>query len=246
MRSLFFWLTAVAALLVPATALPQSMSACRAKSELLKLGSDLPIARKAMAEHKHLRIVALGSSTTAGYGVSNPAYAYPMQLRIGLEKALPGIEIEVINRGIGGQDVEEMAARMRADMTPNPPSLVIWQTGTNAAMRHMPIDLFERRLRDGVKLGKSLGADFVLMSLQYAPAVVALPDEEVYERIMAGVATDVGAGLFRRYDIMRAWYDDGMPYAQFVQLDGLHLNDFGQKCIGKLLTLSILGALTGP
>ena len=246
MKIPFLWLAAVAAFLAPATALPQSMTACRAKPELLKIGSTLSVARKAMAERKHLRIIALGSSSTVGYGVSNPAYAYPMQLRIGLEKALPGIEIEVINRGMGGQDVEEMAARMRAEMMSNPPSLVIWQTGTNAAMRHMPLDLFERRLRDGIKLGQSLGADFVLMSLQYAPAVVALQDEEVYERVMAKVATEVGAGLFRRYDIMRGWYDDGMPYAQFVQLDGLHLNDFGQRCIGRLLTKSILGALTGP
>jgi hypothetical protein len=45
---------------------------------------------------------------------------------------------------------------------------------------------------------------------------------------------------------MRGWYDDGMPYAQFVQLDGLHLNDFGQKCIGRLLTRSIVDALKGP
>ena len=246
MRRSLLWLAAAAALLLPATASPQSMSACRAKPELLKIGSTLPISRKAMAERKHLRIIALGSSTTAGYGVSNPAYAYPMQLRIGLEKALPGIEIEVINRGIGGQDVEEMAARMRAEMMAHPPSLVIWQTGTNAAMRHMPLDRFEQRLRDGIKLGQSFGADFVLMSLQYAPAVVALQDEEVYERVMAKVATEVGAGLFRRYDIMRGWYDDGMPYAQFVQLDGLHLNDFGQRCIGRLLTKSILSALTGP
>lgn len=246
MRSLLLWLTVVTTILVPAAALPQSMTACRAKPELLKLGSTLPVARKAMAERKHLRIIALGSSSTVGYGVSNPAYAYPMQLRIGLEKALPGIEIEVINRGMGGQDVEEMAARMRVEMVSSPPSLVIWQTGTNAAMRHMPLDLFEQHLRGGIKLGQSLGADFVLMSLQYAPAVVALPDEQEYERVMARVATDVGAGLFRRYDIMRGWYDDGMPYAQFVQLDGLHLNDFGQKCIGKLLTQSILGALTGP
>lgn len=245
MRISFLWLATAALLLMPATASPQSMTACRAKPELLKLGSSLPIARKAIAERKHLRIVALGSST-AGYGVSNPAYAYPMQLRIGLEKALPGIEIEVINRSIGGQDVEEMSERMRADMMSNPPSLVIWQTGTNAAMRHMPLDLFEQRLRGGIKLGQSLGADFVLMSLQYAPAVVALPDEEEYERVMARVAMDVGAGLFRRYDIMRSWYDDGMPYAQFVQLDGLHLNDFGQRCIGRLLTKSILGALTDP
>lgn len=224
----------------------KSMTLCRAKPEVLALGTTLPISRKAIAERKLLRIIALGSSTTAGYGVSNQAYAYPTQLRIGLEKALPGIDIEVINRGIGGQDVEEMAARMRAEMEGNPPSLVIWQTGTNAAIRHMPLDKFDSLLRGGLKLGTSLGADFVLMNLQYVPAVVAAPDKEAYEKIMADAARDYSAGLFRRYDIMRGWYDDGMPYAQFVQLDGLHLNDFGQKCIGRLLTRSIVDALKGP
>jgi lysophospholipase L1-like esterase len=231
---------------VGGTAHAQSMTLCRATPALLALGTTLPVARKAMAEKKALRIIALGSSTTAGYGVSNPAFAYPTQLRIGLEKALPGIDIEVINRGIGGQDVEEMAARMRSEMEDNPPSLVIWQTGTNAAIRHMPLDKFDSLLRGGLKLGTSLGADFILMNLQYVPAVVAAPDKEAYEKIMADAARDYSAGLFRRYDIMRAWYDDGMPYAQFVQLDGLHLNDFGQKCIGRLLTRSIVDALKGP
>lgn len=222
------------------------MTLCRAQPALLELGTSLPIARKSIAERKQLRIIALGSSTTAGYGVSNPAFAYPTQLRIGLEKALPGIDIEVINRGIGGQDVEEMAARMRAEMEGNPASLVIWQTGTNAAIRHMPLEKFDKTLRAGLKLGTSLGADFVLMNLQYVPAVVAALDKEAYEKIMANAARDYSAGLFRRYDIMRSWYEDGMPYAQFVQLDGLHLNDFGQKCIAKLLTRSILDALTTP
>ena len=122
-----------------------------------------------------------------------------------------------------------------------------WQNpSTNAAIRQMPLDKFDTTLRAGLKLGKSLGADFVLMNLQYVPAVVAAPDKEAYENIMASAARDFSAGLFRRYDIMRSWYDDGMPYAQFVQLDGLHLNDFGQKCIGRLLTRSIVSALTGP
>ncbi len=238
----------VAALfLAPAgTAQAQSMTLCRAKPGLLALGTNLPVARRAIAEKKTLRIIALGSSTTAGYGVSNPAFAYPTQLRIGLEKALPGIDIEVINRGIGGQDVEEMAARMQVEMQENPASLVVWQTGTNAAIRQMPLDKFTRWLRNGLALGKSLGADFVLMNLQYVPAVVAAPDKEAYEKIMADAARDFSACLFRRYDIMRGWYDDGMPYAQFVQLDGLHLNDFGQKCIGRLLTRSIVDALKAP
>ena len=249
MRSILHLLLLMAAVLVGSPVSPafaQSMTLCRAKPELLDLGAPLPVARKAVAERKQLRIIALGSSSTSGYGASNPAFAYPTQLRIGLEKGLPGVDIEVINRGIGGQDVEEMAARMRTEMQHNPASLVIWQTGTNAAIRQMPLDKFGKTLRGGLALGKSLGADFVLMNLQYVPAVVAALDKEAYERVMAEAAKEYSAGLFRRYDIMRAWYEDGMPYAQFVQLDGLHLNDFGQKCIAKLLTRSILDALTTP
>jgi len=246
MSRAWHWLTAVLVVLLPTAASPQSMSLCRAKAELLELGSPLEIARKSIAERKQLRIIALGSSSTSGYGVSNPVFAYPAQLKMGLDKALPGIDVDVINRGIGGQDVEEMASRMRAEMQDNPASLVVWQTGTNAAIRHMPHDKFERLLRNGLTLGKSLGADFVLMNMQYVPAVVAAADKEVYEKIMAAAAREYDAGLFRRFDIMRGWYDDGMPYSQFVQLDGLHLNDFGHKCIGKLLTKSILNSLNGP
>jgi acyl-CoA thioesterase I len=81
-------------------------------------------------------------------------------------------------------------------------------------------------------------------------ATVAVPGTDgalgLTERVMAGVARELGVGLFRRFDIMRSWYDDGMPYAEYVQLDGLHLNDFGQKCIGQLLTRSILGAVSSP
>jgi len=237
---------ACAALLLPAAATAQSMTHCRAKPELLELGNPLLVARKSIAERKQLRIIALGSSSTSGYGVANPAYAFPAQLKMGLDKALPGVDVDVINRGIGGQDVQEMAARMRTEMEGNPASLVVWQTGTNAAIRHMPHDKFEGWLSKGLQLGKSLGADFVLMNLQYVPAVVAEPDKEAYEKIMAAAAKEYGAGLFRRYDTMRSWYKDGMPYAEFVQLDGLHLNDFGQKCIGKLLTRAILNSLNGP
>ena len=246
MRIVLRWLAAMVVLSLPAATDAQSMGDCRAKPKVLELGAPLTAARTAIAEHKKLRILTITSSTTESYGVSNPAYAYPAQLRIGLQKALPGIDIDVVSRGIGGQDLEEMAARMRLEMMPNLPSLVVWQTGTTAAMHHMPLDAFEQRLRAVIGLGKSLGAGFVLMSLQYAPAVVSLPDEEEYERVMARVARDLDIGLFRRYDIMRSWYDDGMPYAEFVQLDGLHLNDFGQKCIGQLLTKSILAALTRP
>ena len=216
---------------------------CRASNELLELGHPLDIAKKAVADHKELRIVAMGSSSTQGYGATNPLFAFPAQLQIKLNEAMPGVNVHVFNKGIGGQDAEEETARMKADVQPEKAHLVIWQVGTNSAIRRMPLTKFADKLRAGIDIGKSLGADFVLMNLQYVPAVVALPDEEEYARVMAEVAKEKKIGLFNRFDIMRAWYNDGMPYSQFVFNDGLHLNDFGQKCIGKLLSTAILRAV---
>lgn len=185
----------------------------------------------------------MGSSSTQGYGATNPVFSYPSQLKIRLDQALPGVAVHVFNKGIGGQDAEEMAARMRNDVRPEQAHLVIWQVGTNSAIRRYPLDKFADRLRAGIDIGRSLGAEFVLMNLQYVPAIVALPDEEDYARVMADVAKEKKTGLFKRFEIMRSWYNDGMPYAQFVTNDGLHLNDFGQKCIGKLLSKAILNAV---
>jgi acyl-CoA thioesterase-1 len=231
-------LAVVAALLLPAHAFAQKHD-CRASREMLDLGNPLEIARGG-AEKRELRIVAMGSSSTQGYGTSNPAFAYPAQLKMKLTEAMPGTTIHVFNKGIGGQDAEEMAERMKADVSPERAHLVVWQVGTNSAIRRTPLEKFANRLRAGIDIGKSLGADFILMNLQYVPAVVALPDEEDYAKVMAGVAKEKSAGLFRRFEIMREWYRDGMPYAQFVTSDGLHLNDFGQKCVGKLLSKAIL------
>jgi len=196
---------------------------CRATRALLDLGQPLEQARKAVAEKKELTIVAMGSSSTQGYGASNPAFSYPAQLKLHLQEAMPGIAVNVINKGIGGQDAEEEVLRMKADVTGHKAQIVVWQVGTNSAIRRDALTKFAAKVRAGIDIGRALGPEFVLMNLQYVPAVVALPDEEEYARVMAEVAKE-----------------NGMPYAQFVFNDGLHLNDFGQKCIGKLLSRSIL------
>lgn len=239
-------LGAVATILLPSMVCLADDAKCRASRKLLDLGHPLETARAAVTDTKELRIVAMGSSSTQGYGATNPIYSYPAQLKMQLDKAMPDVAVHVFNKGIGGQDADEEAARMRADVKPQRAQIVVWQIGTNSAIRRTPLDKFADKLRAGIDIGRSLGSEFVLMNLQYVPAVVALPDEEDYARVTAEVAKDKNVGLFRRFEIMRAWYNDGMPYAQFVTNDGLHLNDFGQKCIGRLLSLSILSAVKPP
>ena len=91
----------------------------------------------------------MGSSSTQGYGASNPQFSYPAQLKMKLEAAMPGIKIHVWNKGVGGQDAPEMVDRMKADVKPEHAHIVVWQVGTNSAIRRDPLTKFAEKLRAG-------------------------------------------------------------------------------------------------
>jgi hypothetical protein len=83
--------------------------------------------------------------------------------------------IDVLNRGIGGQEAPEELARFQDDVIAEDAALVIWQVGTNAIYR----SLYEPSVVAGiVATGLSwlkglgpLGPDVILMDLQYARAL---------------------------------------------------------------------------
>jgi lysophospholipase L1-like esterase len=61
---------------------------------------------------------------------------------------------------------------------------------------------------------------------------------------MEEVARQKGVGVFPRYEIMRYWFEnEQMPYARFIGRDGLHMNDYGYACIGRLLAAALERAI---
>ena len=155
---------------------------------------------------------------------------------------MPGVAIHVFNKGIGGQDADEMTARMKADVQPERAHLVVWQVGTNSAIRRIPTDQFAKRLGAGIDIGKSLGANFVLMNLQYVPAVVALPDEEEYARVMAEVAKEMRVLLVDRFEAMRELQRERGDLF-YLATDKLHPNDRGHRCMAEQVARAIVGGL---
>jgi lysophospholipase L1-like esterase len=75
-----------------------------------------------------IKIVAIGSSSTAGEGDIVP---YPRRLQAALRGKYPSRMMDVLNRGIGGQEAPDELARMQQDVIAEAPALVIWQVGTN-------------------------------------------------------------------------------------------------------------------
>ncbi|MFY9992872.1 MAG: GDSL-type esterase/lipase family protein [Rhodoplanes sp.] len=192
-----------------------------------------------------LTIVALGSSSTAGAGASSPDAAYPSRLAAALKEHFPSNAITVLNRGVNGEEARDMLNRFDTSVAAEKPDLVLWQVGTNTVLRGKPVSEVAALLRDGVTRIKALGADVILIDAQFAPRVIARPENEQMLNLLAGAAKETSVGLFPRFAVMRRWREiQNIPFDAFLSPDGLHMNDWSYACIAKLLGDAIVEAAT--
>ena len=185
---------------------------------------------------KPLTIVAMGSSSTEGFGASTREMSYPSRLEQELKDRFPDVDIRVVNHGVGGQDVPEEVLRLDRDVMAERPDLVIWQVGTNAVLRRDDLSADEQLIRRGVAAMKEHGVDVVLMDLQYAPRVLARPATPEMERLIAEIARHAHVGLFRRFEIMEEWDErQQLAPATMIGPDGLHMTDASYACLANQL-----------
>jgi acyl-CoA thioesterase I len=194
-----------------------------------------------------LTIVAIGSSSTAGAGASSQAASYPSRLAAELKERFPGHDITVLNRGVNGEETDDMMARFAKDVIAAQPQLVLWQVGTNSVLRDHPLRPHEVALREGIAQLKGIGADIVLIDPQYSPAVIAKPETPGMVEQIARAAKDEDVDLFRRFAVMRNWSEtQHLGFDVFVAPDALHMNDWSYACVAKLLGTAIAEAATRP
>jgi lysophospholipase L1-like esterase len=230
----------------PATAPANAAPKCVVAPDLARF--ELPLARVAdrLAGGQAIKIIAVGSSSTYGFGASSPSASYPSRLKVELERHFPGHLLTVINRGVNGEEARDMLSRFETGVIAEKPHLVVWQVGTNSLLRDRPIDPRGLVLHDGLDRLKTIRADVVLMDPQYAPHVLAKPNRDAVVAQIEQIAKEERVGLLRRYAIMRRWHEGGLPFETFVTWDGLHMNDWGYACLANSLGAAIAEAATRP
>jgi lysophospholipase L1-like esterase len=131
--------------------------ACNAQHDLTRLAYALPHTAKRLSDRAPLTIVALGSSSTAGAGASSPAASYPSRLAAVLQQAFPSSVINVLNRGVNGEEARDMLDRFERNIAAEQPDLVLWQVGTNAVLRDNPVNVVASAIHEGVVRIKGAG-----------------------------------------------------------------------------------------
>jgi acyl-CoA thioesterase-1 len=235
------------AAVLPGAPLPSPAVACNTAAEFTHLDRPLLHTMRTLASSEPLTIVAIGSSSTAGAGASSSAASYPSRLAAELRQRFPNHDITVLNRGVNGEETDNMMARFAADVFAAHPQLVIWQVGTNSVLRDRPLDTHSAQLHEGIDELKATGADVVLVDLQYSPAVIAKSETSDMVEQIALTAKEKNVDLFRRFAAMRDWRENRhLAFDTFVSPDGLHMNDWGYRCMAKLLGSAIAEAATRP
>jgi acyl-CoA thioesterase-1 len=220
---------------------------CTAPSELTHLTQPLRRLASRLGSQKPIRIVAIGSSSTAGAGASSPAMSYPSRLEVELRRRFPLRDITVVNRGANGEEARDMIARFDESVIAEKPDLVLWQVGANAVLRDEPVAPVGSYVREGIRRIRAIGADLILIDPQFAPKVLAKVDIDNMVDLLATIAKEENVGVFQRFAVMRHWrQSEAIPYRTFLSPDELHMNDWGYGCVAHLLAGAIADAAVRP
>ena len=216
---------------------------CLAIAETMNLGASLPRTAAKLQKGQSITVVALGSSSTTGFGTLDPSF--PEVLKAELSRRYPSLKVDVIVSGRLFDTIAGSLRRLDHDVLPFRPDLVVWQLGTNDVLWHRIDAAAKDRVRRGVERIKQANADVILLDLQYAPAVRARAAHAAMKETIAAVAREQSVGLFPRYSIMQRAAEAGVH--GLVGMDGLHNSGAGYRCVGLALARMIDDATaSGP
>ena len=220
---------------------PQLSSECRVREPSFVGRAPLRRLRRAIIEKRPPRVLALGSSSTVGIGASSPLAAYPLRLENDLETYLKGVDIQMITRGVGGENALDASERIKLEVADQRPDLLVWQVGTNDAMAHLDEAKFREALRSTLRWLAKSKIDVVLIDPQYTDRVAK---DDYYRSIVAAIeqiALEERVLLVRRFEAM-AEISRNKTF-NLVSGDGLHLNDLGYRCMAEYAARAIVAGI---
>lgn len=213
---------------------------CKAADELMMSPVTLKHVKKARAQGMPVRILVIGSGSTAGAGVSRPDRAYPARLESWLRDEWGQANAVVTISAKAGQTAAQMFPQLGSLLKESRPTLIVWQTGTVDALRSVDLDDFGTALVQGIRLAMAPGTDVILMNPQFGSNVLRLRSIQPYLDYLYQVARAEDAMLFARYAIMQEWVESGrLNLAKTTKAEQDRIADQAHDCVAQLLARMI-------
>ena len=167
---------------------PPSYGHWRLFVQAAAFAAALALAFAAPASARTLKLVALGDSLTAGYGVP-PGKAFPDQLEAALKAK--GLDVTVVNAGVSGDTAEDGLARYDWSVPPDADALIV-ELGANDMLRGLPPDQTKKTLAEILDRAKAAHLPTLLAGMRAAPNLGADYDK-AFDAIYPALAEHYGA-----------------------------------------------------
>ncbi len=193
------------------------------------------LAAAAFAAERDTRILVLGDSLSAGYGVA-ARDAFPVRLEARLRSR--GFNVRVINASVSGDTSAGGRARLNWALA-DKPDLVVVELGANDALRGLPpqvtyanLDAIVSRLK-----ARNIG---VLLAGMLAPPNMGRAYETAFKAVYAKLAAKHDVAFY-------PFFLDGVAArAALNQADGIHPNARGVAVIVDRITPYVVRLLKPP
>ncbi len=197
----------------------------RAAVQAAAFVASVTLAFAAPASTRALKLVALGDSLTAGYGVA-AGRAFPDELQAALRAK--GWDVTVVNAGVSGDTAEDGLARYDWAVPPDADALIV-ELGANDMLRGLPPAQTKTTLAEILDRAKAAHLPTLLTGMLAAPNLGA-DYERAFDAIYPALAESSGASLY-------PFFLEGVAGdPKLNQPDGLHPTAAGVKVIvGRIL-----------
>ncbi len=185
-----------------------------------------PLGTAALA--KTVRLVALGDSLTAGYGLDGPD-AFPEKLQRALRAK--GYDVEVRNAGVSGDTASDGLQRLDWALNGKPDGLIL-ELGANDALRAID-PAVTRKALDGILTRLSRRNIPVLFAGMRAPPNLGRDYVASFEAVFDDLA--------KKHDVVfYPFFLDGVAARpKLLQTDGIHPNGAGVEVIVRRIFSSV-------
>lgn len=189
-----------------------------------------------------MRVVFFGDSITDSgrdrSDIKSLGNGYVKILADKLRPIYPDMDIELINKGISGDEVEDLLARVDSDVLSLSPDAVVIMIGINNTLhkfkneKELDLNKFESDLTQLLKKIKEVGAVLIFLEPFLLPAPDKLRMRKLFVeelKIIDRIVPDI-ADEFVAYDEMLNGLVATIPYTEY-SADGVHPTHRGSRLI---------------
>ncbi len=137
-----------------------------ARRALLLHCSLLALAGQARAQSNSRRVLVVGDSLSAEYGLERGS-GWVALLQARLDRQAAGVQ--VINASISGETTSGGRSRLARLLKDNRPQVVVIELGGNDALRGLPLSMTETNLRAMAQAAKAVGAKVLIIGMAMPP-----------------------------------------------------------------------------